>query len=392
MKILWLHEKLGEFGGAEANVLASAEALGRRGWSNHLVYREATGRGEEAWRRVFVNCLAAEDPVAVAREMGADAVWIHNWPESADFVRLVEAGIPSARMVHDHATYCMRHYKYNPLTRRNCTRPASAACLFPCMAFLQRGAGAWPVRYASLGAKMAEIRDNRRLDLVVVASDFMCGELLKNGFAADRIRVIAPLPAVAGGGASSAPVDPVPGRVLFVGQVIRGKGVDLLLRALQDVSRSWHLSVVGQGSALPQVRSLAEKLGLASRVIFHGHLSGEEITRQYLEAQIVAVPSAWQEPFGMVGIEAMRHARPVVAFAVGGIPAWLRDGENGVLVPAGDVAALGAALGDMLSQPEKCRRMGLRGAELVATEFSFGQYIDKLADMLEGLTLSNRTR
>lgn len=384
MKVLWLHEKLGEFGGAEANVIASAEALGRRGWSNHLFYREATGRGEEAWRRVFASCRAEGDPAAAAREVGAGAVWIHNWPDSGDFARFAAAGIPAARMVHDHAICCMRHYKYHPLTRKNCTRPASPACLFPCMAFLQRGSGAWPVHFASLGAKMAEIRDNRRLDRMVVASDFMRGELLKNGFAPERIRVIAPLPPVTGG-APAEPVDPLPGRVLFVGQVIRGKGVDLLLRALRGVQGDWHLSVVGQGSALPKVRALAAELGLASRVTFHGHLSGEEITRQYLEAQIVAVPSAWQEPFGMVGIEAMRHARPVVAFAVGGIPDWLRDGENGILVPAGDVAAFGAALGDLLSRPEKCRALGRRGAELAATDFSFGQYIDKLSDMLAGL-------
>ena len=385
MKIVWLHEKLGEFGGAEANVLASAGALARSGWENHLVYREATGRGEEAWHEAFASCRKGADPVAVARDVGADAVWIHNWPDSGDFVRLAEAGIPAARMVHDHAIYCMRHYKYNPLTRKNCTRPASAACIFPCLAFLQRGSGVLPVRFASLGEKMAEIRDNQRLDRVVVASDFMRGELLKNGFPPERIRIIAPLPPVTDGGAH-ADAEPVPGRVLFVGQVIRGKGVDLLLRAMRGVPSDWHLSVVGRGSALPQVKALAEELGLASRVTFHGHLSGAEISRQYLEAQVVAVPSAWQEPFGMVGIEAMRHSRPVVAFAVGGIPDWLRDGENGVLVPAGDVAAFGNAIAVMLSQPEKCRVMGSRGAEMAAIDFSFRRYIDKVHSMFTELT------
>lgn len=385
MKILWLHEKLGAFGGAEANVLATAQALRDRGWSNELVFREETGVARDAWIGAFDRVHQATDPQEVAARFDPDAVWIHNWPDSGQFAGLARRGLPLGRMVHDHALYCMRHYKYHPLTRKNCTRPASAACLFPCLAFVQRGSGAWPVRLASLGRKLAEIRNNTQLDLVVVASEFMRGELIQNKFSPDRISVLPPVPPEAPGRGGGGASDFVAGRILYCGQVIRGKGVDLLLRALHGLEGLWHFALVGHGSALGPCRKLISRFGLADRVSLHGHLGFDDLAEQYRAAQMVVVPSAWQEPFGMVGIEAMRHSRPVVAFGVGGIPDWLIDGENGILVPPGDVDGLRTAMQKLLRQPETCRQLGLNGREMASTRFSFPGYIDRLEVTLAGL-------
>ena len=383
MKVVWLHEKMGAFGGAEGNVLASAQALRDCGFRNVLVCRERTGVDEEPWRAAFEEIHTGADAAGVVRAAAPDAVWIHNWPESADFPRLAACGVPLARMVHDHSLYCLRHYKYHPLTRRNCTRPASGACIFPCFAFLQRGHGAFPVKFASLRRKLAEIDDNRRLDCLVVASEFMRGELVKNRFDAAKIRILAPMPPGAPEtGASPGKAAFVPGRILFTGQIVRGKGLDLLIRAVHGLGGDWHLSVAGRGSALEKCRALIARLGLGGRITLHGYLGGRQLAEQYREAQVVAVPSAWQEPYGMVGVEAMRHARPVVGFGVGGIPEWLRDGENGLLVPPGDIGALRDALGRLLGDPAACRRMGARGLELAATDFSFSNYTAKLAEML----------
>jgi glycosyltransferase involved in cell wall biosynthesis len=390
MKILWLHEKLGAFGGAESNVLATAQALRDRGWKSELVFREETGVAREAWLGAFDRVHPAVEPEEVARRFDPDAVWIHNWPDSSQFASLARRGFPLGRMVHDHALYCMRHYKYHPLTRENCTRPASLACLFPCLAFVQRGSGLFPVRLASLGRKLAEIRDNTRLDLVVVASGFMRGELIQNKFPSDRIAVLPPVPAEATDRRDGGAVDFVPGRILYCGQVIRGKGVDLLLRALHGLEGDWHFALVGQGSALGQCREMISRFGLADRVTLHGHLGPDDLAAQYRAAQLVVVPSAWQEPFGMVGIEAMRHSRPVVAFGVGGIPDWLTDGENGILVAPGDVDGLRRALRTLLGQPETCRRLGRTGRETASVRFSFPGYIDKLEHVLTGLAQRKR--
>ena len=230
-----------------------------------------------------------------------------------------------------------------------------------------------------------------RLDRLVVASEFMRGELVKNRFDPAKIRILAPMPPEAPArGAAPADVPFVPGRVLFTGQVVRGKGLDLLIRALHGLEGDWHLAVAGKGSALGKCRALVARLGIGGRVTIHGYLGPAELAAQYGEAQVVAVPSAWQEPYGMVGVEAMRHARPVAGFGVGGIPAWLRDGENGLLVPPGDIGGLRDALRRLLGDPETCRRMGRRGLELAATDFSFSNYADKLAAMLQEFASARR--
>lgn len=392
MKICWLQEKCGAFGGAEANVLWTAGALAARGFENHLLCTERTGIAEERWTSAFqsIRVLAPDEaPASAAAAIQPGAIWIHNWTRSGDFQALCKTGIPAARMVHDHAMYCMRHYKYHPLTRKNCTRPASPACVFPCMAFLQRGHGRFPVRIASYFSKLREIADNRALDRVVIASEFMRGELLKNRFAPEKIHLLPPVPP------ESAEIlpsgedpGPVPGRILYVGQVIRGKGVDLLVRALAGLSGDWHFALAGRGGALPKVEALIDRLGIRPRTTIYGHLAPSDLARLYREAQVVVVPSAWQEPFGMVGIEAMRQRRAVVAFASGGIPDWLEDGVNGLLAPTGDVDALRAAIARLLANPELAREMGLRGAEIASRKFSFQTYTDRLEGFLKSLALA----
>ncbi len=384
MKICWLQKNLGAFGGAESNVLDTAGALRSRGAEHFLIHREVTGLEEDRWRAAFhrTHRLApGEDLAGLLRAARPDVVWIHNWDAGADFPALRRVGIPMARMVHDHALYCLRHYKYHPLTRKNCTRPASGACVFPCLAPLQRGRGVVPVRWADFRAKLREIADNRALDRLVVASAFMRGELEKNGFAPDKIRILPPVPSEPAGTGGENPACE-PGRLLFVGQVIRGKGLDLLLRALAGWEGNWALTVAGRGSALAHCQRLAAKLGLAGRVEFFGHLEPAALSQLYQRAQIVVVPSAWQEPFGMVGVEAMRHARPVVAFAVGGIPEWLRDGETGRLVPAGDIPALRRVLQELTVDPDLARSMGERGREMAKEIFSFEAYADNVLSML----------
>lgn len=384
---------MGAFGGAEANVLHTADALTRRGFHNVLLYRENTGIDEERWQNAFAeryHVHDADEVRAAVQASQARAVWIHNWDQSGDFAKLADLGIPLGRMVHDHALYCLRQYKYHPLTRRNCTRPASAACIFPCLAPLQRSRTGFPIRWVSFLAKLEEIAHNRALDRLVVASEFMRGELLKNRFAGEKICLLPPVPPeFFPTGGNEAGLDAEAGRILFVGQVIRGKGVDVLLRALAGLKGVWKFALAGRGSALPKCEALIDKLGLRERVEIFGHLTPAELLQQYQRAQISVVPSVWQEPFGMVGIEAMRLGRPVVAFASGGIPEWLREGETGLLAPTGSVVGLRRALQTLLDDPERARQMGQRGQIVARDVFSFSRYVDNLALMLENLARSS---
>lgn len=128
--------------------------------------------------------------------------------------------------------------------------------------------------------------------------------------------------------------------MLYAGQLIRGKGVQVLLEAMARLDASRTLDVVGTGNMEGRLKAQAERLGLGERVRWRGFVDN---ARDWMAAAAcVVVPSVWQEPYGLVAAEAVALGRRVVASDVGGLPEAC--GGKAVLVPPGDAAALAAAL------------------------------------------------
>jgi glycosyltransferase involved in cell wall biosynthesis len=390
MNLLFVHERLGSFGGAEANIFATACELRRRGHRLGLLAREATGRNEARWKEVFGDDLfwlhetPAED---VVHGLGFDAAYVHKWEDLPSTAGWLDSGLPLVRMVHDHDIYCLRSYRYHPLSRRVCHRPLGLRCIVPCLAPIQRNReGMLPIRWASFSRKRDELALARKFHRSVVATRYMRDELLLNGFAAERIEIHAPVPV---------PAEPLQSRfsernlLVFAGQIIRGKGVDVLLRALAKVKSRFEAVILGEGGQRAACEKLCRRLGLQDRVSFQGFIPLEEMRSFYQEATAVLVPSVWPEPMGLVGLEAMRFSLPVVAFDAGGIGEWLRDGENGFLVPWMDTGRFAAAVDTLLSDKPMARAMGERGFARVNRDFDFGTYISGLEDLFERVLAEN---
>ena len=153
--------------------------------------------------------------------------------------------------------------------------------------------------------------------------------------------------------------------LLYVGQIIRGKGVDVLLRALARVKVPFECNIVGGGNHRGYCERLCARLGLEKKVRFWGYVSPDELEKFYLEASVFLMSSLWPEPFGMAGPEAMRYGLPVVAFEAGGIGEWLRDGENGFLVPWKDIEVFSRRIEELLIGKELGRRLGQQGKSWV---------------------------
>jgi len=115
---------------------------------------------------------------------------------------------------------------------------------------------------------------------------------------------------------------------------------------------------------------------------FTGWVSGDARVDLIRRASVVAVPSLWPEPFGLSGLEAGIHGVPAVAFDVGGIREWLRDGVNGVLVrERGDAIAMGRALAAVLGDAAALRRLG-EGATTIARELSIEAHLARIEPAL----------
>lgn len=387
MRLLFVHERFGAFGGAEVNLSLTAAELRRRGHTVFLLHGPPTGKGEAAWQDLFPERLALAESGAAGTVRQAldrfapDVVYLHKFADLAAIEALLGAGVPVARMVHDHDLYCLRSYKYHPLTRNICRRPASWACVFPCGAVLARNrAGGLPFKWVSFAAKRREIELNRRCDRLVVATDYMREELLRNGFAPERIEIHAPVPrfAEATGTASFSDRN----LIVFAGQLIRGKGVDVLLEVLARVKPPFECAILGEGGQRAKCEALSRKLGLSARVKFFGYVPPAEMPVHYLDASVAVVSSVWPEPFGAVGLEAMRYGLPVVAFDAGGIREWLADGVSGFLVPWMDRRQFAARVEQLLADKALARKLGEQGRTLAREKFGFKEYIDGLEAML----------
>src|SRR5690242_11760632 len=114
MKLLFVHQHLGEFGGAEANIQLAAKELQKRGHMTALLYSRSTGRNEKEWHRTFYHsfCLPSQGNVemveAVLERFEPDLVYLHNLSDLKVVEALLNSTVPVVRMVHDHSMYCMR--------------------------------------------------------------------------------------------------------------------------------------------------------------------------------------------------------------------------------------------------------------------------------------------
>lgn len=155
----------------------------------------------------------------------------------------------------------------------------------------------------------------------------------------------------------------------FIGRLVPQKGLSHLLAAaeiLQARYRNIRFVVVGDGPLRTELTTATASSG-NDRFYFLGERS--DVPRLLELFDVLVVPSEW-EPFGIVNLEAMAAARPVVAFNVDGIPEAIVHGETGLLVPHRDSRALASAIAQLLDDASLRRRMGVAGRQRVEQMFN----------------------
>jgi glycosyltransferase involved in cell wall biosynthesis len=310
-----------------------------------------------------------------------DACFSHNM-SALRVDEALAARVPVVKMMHGYFGTCIGGEKVHKF-------PSMVACVrrfgIGCAAlYLPRHCGSWSV--GALSEQYAWARAQQglfaRYAAVVVASEHMRREYAGNGVPEQRLTV-ARLFATAGG-TPHAGVTPDPFRVLFVGRMTAHKGGDALVRAIAHAQDTTGVRIsatfVGDGPQRADWSALAERVGVEAE--FTGWLDERSRDAQYQQAALIAVPSVWPEPFGLVGLEAGAFGVPAVAFDVGGIGEWLRDGHNGWLVPAaGGARALGAAIAAAVAERGALQAFRLRAWQ-VAQEMSRERHLDVIEHLL----------
>ncbi len=167
--------------------------------------------------------------------------------------------------------------------------------------------------------------------------------------------------------------------VLFVGRLQRRKGIHCLLQAIPLVTQRMpnvRFEIVGEDTGdAPQHKSYRDYLkGIApthatDATTFHGRVDEDKLARLYAESDIVAAPSL-SESFGLMYVEAMASAKPVVAFNAGAAPEVVRHNDTGILVETNNIPELADAIVKLAGNAALRREMGERGYQRARTKFS----------------------
>ena len=167
---------------------------------------------------------------------------------------------------------------------------------------------------------------------------------------------------------SKGSTDRMPLKILYVGRLVRAKGILDLVRAMPHILRrkSCHLTVVGDGRALSEARSLCDTLGVSKQVSFTGRLDREDVWREMDLADMLVLPS-YREGFPKVVLEAMAAGLPIVTTPVGGIPDYLQEGVHALCVPPRDPVVLAQRVVALLQDKYLRQSMSRANLELVKT-------------------------
>jgi glycogen(starch) synthase len=228
--------------------------------------------------------------------------------------------------------------------------------------------------------------DLERAGLYLFNSQYTADALRAEGF--EPARSVVMTPGVQQRFLSPAPAEPWGWRLLHVGRLHRDKGIDIAVAALAELPLEATLTIAGAGDEeyAAELRRQAASLGVAERVAFVGSAAPERLSALYADADVLLFPIRWEEPWGLVPLEAMGMGRPVVATARGGAASYLRDEENALLIPSEDPQALAGAVRRLASDGELRAKLRAGGAR-TAGEHSASQYERRVLDELERAVL-----
>lgn len=215
-------------------------------------------------------------------------------------------------------------------------------------------------------------RFTRRCDAVAAISSFTAREVLSATGVAPRV-----IPYGIAVPPESQLTPGEPGLVLTVGRLIARKGHAYLIEAMARLTHlGVQLVIVGEGHERPELEEKVRALHLEQRITFAGRVSDAELQERYRACQVFVLPaivdsSGDTEMLGMVSLEAMRYAKPVVSTKVGGVADIVQDGVTGLLVEQRDPDALAAAIERVLADPALATALGQAGYRFARDHFSW---------------------
>jgi glycosyltransferase involved in cell wall biosynthesis len=258
-------------------------------------------------------------------------------------------GIPSVMTLHDYKPVCPNYRLLAPdgLCQRCVGGSPLNATLHRCL----KGS----IAASALGTLEAYVtrfgRQYSKVDRFIAPSSFMRDVVSRGGLPHERIDVI---PNAVQTMEPHVRTPAHPARFVFMGRLVEEKGVSILLEAVRRATQPVVVDICGAGPLEGDLRTAACDLP----VTLHGSLDRPALDALLATATAHVLPSTWFENCPMAVLEASAVGVPTIASSLGGTPELITHDENGLLVEAGDVAALAAAIDKLALAPDSAERLG----------------------------------
>jgi len=378
MKILHFNEFGSTVGGVERYIADISNALASAGHETVLV----SFAPEDASKLMpgTVQIVASRTEVVLA---GIDRVMDDFRPDVAyvhavydpQVIHWILSRLPAIAYIHSPYLVCPGYALFLRRSSQVCGRTAGPGCVVN--AQIERCCfGRNPIHHVRRLRQVRSLLEATSKVDALVGSEFMRRQLIANGLSAQRVSVLAPFLVNESVSEYTRTSDPTV--ILFGGRVTAEKGLRQLIEALKSLQADWQLIVAGDGPDRAACEQLAERLDIAQRIEFAGWVEPAQMKALYQRCAFVVMPSLGPEGFGRIGPEAFVHGRPVVAYAVGGIPDWLEDGETGYLAVPGDVNSLSLAIARLIENPDDQERMGQTARERAGVHWNAETHVQKL--------------
>ena len=344
-----------------------------------------------ARRGYQVTVVAGHHQAGLPDEIDLDGVRVHRFP----FHQILSANDVDA------TSTCVR--RVSRLKRAAAPDLVHLNTLGPSVLFHLRTARAWPAPVL-LTLHSPVMEDAGRLDTLYGQALHTAAWVNANSRAV-RAELCRRLPEMAGRssvtyyGMAPPALPPAPRPlanpvVLAFGRLVPEKGFDLAIRAFVAVRHRVpraRLVIAGVGPARQDLERLIADCGLAGSAEVVGPVPPEAVPALINTSSLVVVPSRWDEPFGLVALEAALMARPVVATRAGGLAEVVEDGTTGILVDREDWRALGEAIVRLLESPPAADAMGAAARQRAREQFDWDRCVDEYERLYEQVAPSPRS-
>ncbi|MEZ4515559.1 MAG: glycosyltransferase family 4 protein [Chloroflexota bacterium] len=325
--------------------------------------REGVGPKLAVVERVLYSREARRQLERLIRDTQPDLAHIHGFiheMSTSILPALKAADIPVVQTLHDYKIVCpnttfvsgesvcescMGHRYYN-MVRNRCKRDSTMASV---LAGVEMYFHEWFRLYEP------------NIDLFISPSQFLSDKVQEHGVR----KPIVTIPNFISPSAFSPNYDKED-YFIYVGRLVRVKGVFTLFEAMRQLPASAKLYIAGRGEVEDELKAFAAEHNLTN-IEFLGHLNTDDLTSLMQKASFTVVPSEWYENYSMTVIESLACGTPVVGATIGGIPEQVRNEWNGLLFPSGDADALARSIRFMLKNPSAVREMGRNGREQIDT-------------------------